>query len=76
MVSLTAYLQVLRMNVSELLNTDSNRAGALDRHISLLQSHEIRANERLALIRDQKNDLRAMIEQANAEEKAAKSILE
>lgn len=76
MVALTTYLQVMRMNVTEILNTSADRSSALDRHISLLQSHYIRTNERLALIRDQKNDLHALLEQAISEEKNAKSVLE
>lgn len=76
MTAINAYVAIIQKDIKEELDHSYNKASTLDRHISLLQSYYIRTNERLVIIRDQKNDLKNLLEQATAEEKAAKQILQ
>lgn len=76
MVAINAYIRVLQTNIVETLKHAYDKQNTLDRHISLLQSHAARTTERLALIRDQKNDLKSLINQSTSDEKSAKQVLQ
>lgn len=76
MLAITAYANVLKMDILEILNTSSNRSAALENHISLLKSYYRKTEEQLSIIRDQKNDIKALAEKTVQEEKEAKNTLQ
>lgn len=76
MLAITAYAGVLKTNIIDMLETSYDRSKALDNHISLLKSYYLKTNDRLAIIRDQKNDLTALLSKSNADQTTAKNTLQ
>ncbi len=76
MLAINSYANIIQMNIVEELKRTNDRANVLDRHISLLKSYQLKTQEQLSIIRDQKNDLQSLIQQAEATINNSKSTLE
>lgn len=76
MLAISSYAGILKTDIIHLLESANNRTAALDAHISLLKSYFLKTEDRLGIIRDQKNDLNALLSQAKSEQKTAKNLLQ
>ena len=76
MLAITTYANILQIDILQMLNSSSNRATALDNHISLLKSYYLKTQENLSIVRDQKNDLNNILNQTNSAQTNAKGVLQ
>lgn len=76
MIAVTAYANALKTNILELVDSSNNRASALDNHISLLKSYYVKTQDRLAVIADQKAELKAILSESTDAQGGAKTTLQ
>lgn len=76
MMAITAYANALKTNIIEMMTNSPNRVAALDNHISLLKSYYIKTQERLSIIAEQKNELKALMTSISDKQKSAKNTLQ
>ena len=76
MTAINSYSHVLQMNITGLLDSTTDRKGALDRHISLLQSYQAKTSDQIALIQSQRADINEILEKTSADETQAKAKLQ
>ncbi len=76
MIAITAYANILKTDLTAELNSTNDRATAIDRYTSLLKSYHIKTEDQLSIIRDQKKELQAIINDATARENEAKKTLD
>lgn len=76
MLAIKSYSDTLKKNIIEMMNSSNNRAMVLDNHISLLKSYYLKTEDKLAIIKDQKNDLNALMQKTNSDQANAKTTLQ
>ena len=76
MLSVTAYANILKTDIINMVDSASNRGAALDNHISLLKSYYIRTQDRLAVITDQKAELKNILSASQETQNSAKGVLQ
>lgn len=76
MVAITAYANVLKTDLLNMLDSSSNRTATLDNHISLLKSYYLKTQDSLAVIADQKAELKAILSESVDAQNGAKSTLQ
>ena len=72
MLAITTYASVVNTDLLHMLESASNRSVALDNHISLLKSYYLQTQERLSIIIQQKEELRALLVQSDSGQQEAK----
>lgn len=76
MVAITAYANILKTDLINMLDSSGNRASALDNHISLLKSYYLKTQDQLNIIADQKRELQAILSESIDAQKGAKNTLQ
>lgn len=76
MAAVTAYANILQTDILSLLDSSSNRATALDNHISLLKSYYTKTQDRLTVLSEQKSELKEIIAQSQNSQSTAKNTLQ
>lgn len=76
MLSLSAYVNILKTDIVALLDQSTDRTVALDDHIDLLKSYYTRTSDRTLLITEQVRDLQAILASAISKTTLAKVTME
>lgn len=76
MAAIMSYADILKMDIMAMLENASNRWTALDNHISLLKSYYLKTQDRLAIIKEQKQEIRALLSTTDSQETNAKATLQ
>ena len=76
MLAVSSYTNILSVDIVNLLDNTTDRATALNEHISLLKSYYNRTLERLTIIGEQIADLQGMISQSTSTTAGAKTTMQ
>lgn len=76
MLAINTYANVLKTDILQLLDNSGNRSSVLDNHISLLKSYYHKTESRLQIVREQKNELKALMQKSSSDQSEAKAVLQ
>ncbi|GAB0174995.1 MAG: hypothetical protein HHAS10_08740 [Candidatus Altimarinota bacterium] len=76
MLALQSYVNVLKIDIKTMLEESNDRMTALDEHIEILKSYYTKTTDRMAMLREQANELQRVISESSSLTEEAKSNME